>query len=301
MNSARVIKKKKRRLPILFILFCVLPSVILAITFIVIPTIRAISLSFQNVGMLSLKGEFIGFENYAYLAKDRYFTQALVNTLKIMIVVPFLTICTAFLMAFILQQTKLREKNLYITVYFLPNAISSTVLAIIWAYIFHPTSGTLNQILGATGLDTLQRTWLGDSSTALWCIAITIYITCFGYYMIMHMSGMDSIGPEIYESAKIDGAGFWSRLFRITLPLMRNIIGITFVINMSGILGASYTYSMLMTNGGPNGASNVLLRYVYQQGIINGNMGYSSAITVFTLILAVALSLFARKLTDKEG
>lgn len=301
MKSVRITQKKKRRLPILFILFCVIPSLVLAITFIVIPTIRAIGLSFQNVGMLSLKGEFIGFENYAYLAKDRYFTQALGNTLKIMLVVPFLTVFTAFLMAFILQQVKLREKDMYITVYFLPNAISSTVLAIIWAYIFHPTSGTLNGLLGAVGLENLQRTWLGDSSTALWCLAITIYLTCFGYYMIMHMSGMDGIGPEIYESATLDGAGFWTKLFKITLPLMRNIIGITFVINMSGVLSASYTYSMLMTGGGPNGSSNVLLRYIYQQGILNGNMGYSSAITVFTLILAVLLSLLSRKLTDKEA
>ena len=114
------------------------------------------------------------------------------------------------------------------------------------------------------------------------------------------MSGLDSISPEIYESATIDGAGFWSKIFRITLPLMRNIIGITFVINMSGVLGASYVYSMIMTAGGPNGASNVLLRYIYQQGILNGNMGYSSAVTVVTLILSVGLSVISRKLTNKE-
>lgn len=292
--------KKKNRLPILFILFCVVPATVCSITFILIPTIRSVALSFMNVGTLSMKGEYAGFENYAYLVKDDYFRQALVNTLKVMLVVPLVTIFTAFLLAFILQQSKLPEKKLYVTFYFLPNAISSTVLAIIWSYVFHPTSGTLNNILADLGLKSLQHTWLGDSSTALWCIAVTIYLTSFGYYMIMHMSGLDSISPEIYESATIDGAGFWSKIFRITLPLMRNIIGITFVINMSGVLGASYVYSMIMTAGGPNGASNVLLRYIYQQGILNGNMGYSSAVTVVTLILSVGLSVISRKLTNKE-
>ena len=294
-------KKRKNRLPVLFILICVLPAIVLAITFIYIPTIRAIELSFRDVGLLSLKGKFVGFENFAYLFKDKYFTQALVNTLKVIVAVPFVTIFTAFLFAFIIQQSNLKEKKLYITIYFLPSVISSTVLAIIWSYVFHPTSGTLNNILGAIGLSALKHTWLGESTTALWCIALTIYLTSFGYYMVMHMSGLDSISPEIYESATLDGAGFWKKLFRITMPLMRNIIGITFVINMSGVLGASYTYSMLMTNGSPNGASNVLLRYIYQQGMTNGNMGYSSAISVFTLALGVILSLISRRLTSKEG
>lgn len=293
-------EKKKKKLPILFILFCVVPSVTLAITFIFIPTIRAMYLSLQDVGVLSMKGEFIGLKNYAYLLKDKYFAQALTNTLKLIVVVPIFTIFTAFLHAFILQQTNLREKDLYITVFFLPNAISSTVLAIIWSYIFHPTSGTLNELLGALGLESLQRIWLGDSSTSLWAIALTIYLTSFGYYMIMHMSGMDSIAPEVYESATLDGAGFWTKFFKITMPLMKNIVGITFVINMSGVLGASYTYSMVMTNGGPNGSSNVLLRYVYQQGMVNGDMGYSSAVTVVTLILAVLLSVLSRKMTEKN-
>ena len=288
------------RLPWGFIAFCIVPSVALTFTFIFIPTVRAVLLSFQNVGALSMKGKYIGLENYAYLVKDKYFIQAFFNTVKVIFVVPILTIFTAFILAFILQQSKLKEKNLYIIIYFLPNAISSTVLAIIWSYVYHPTSGILNNILGGIGLNALKRTWLGDKNTALWCIAATIWISCFGYYMILHLAGMDSIQPELYESAKLDGAGFWTQFFKITFPLMKNIIGITFVMNMGGVLGASFVYSKIMTDGGPNGASNVLLRYVYQQGILNGQMGYSSCITVITLALSIVLSIIARRLTRQS-
>ena len=290
-------KKSKKRLPILFILFCIIPSVILTVTFVFIPTIRAVLLSVQKASILSMKGTFIGFENFAYLPKDKYFIQALKNTLQIIVIIPVVTIATSFVLAFTIQQSNLKEKNLYIIVYFLPNVISATVLAIVWSYIFHPTTGVLNQFLDLLNLGSLKRTWLGDRSTALMCIAATIYITSFGYYMILHMAGMDNISPAIYESATLDGAGYWTKFFRVTLPLMKNIIGITFVMCMAGVLGASYVYSTLMTDGGPNGASNVLLKYVYTQGIKNGQVGYSSAITVVTLIISVILSVISRKLT----
>lgn len=282
----------------MFIILAVVPALVLATTFILIPTARAISLSFQDVGVLSLKGKFVGFDNYTYLKKDKYFIQALKNTLKLMVTVTPCVIATAFVLAFILHQCNLREKNLYIIFYFLPNVISSTVLAILWSFVYHPNQGILNNLLSTIGLSALRHTWLGERGTSLWCIAFTIYITCYGYYMIMLLAGMDSIDPGIYESATLDGAGFWRKMFNITIPIMKNVIGIAFVLNMSGVLGASYVYSMVMTNGAPNGASNVLLRYIYQQGMEYNNMGYASAVTVVTLILAVTLSIISRKITN---
>ena len=114
------------------------------------------------------------------------------------------------------------------------------------------------------------------------------------------MAGIDGISPEIYESATIDGAGFWDKLFRITIPLIKNVIGITFVMNMSGVLGATYTYSTIMTNGGPNYASEVLMKYIYSVGIKEGTMGYASALTVVMLVISIFLSLLSRRLTEKS-
>ncbi|MEG0901611.1 MAG: hypothetical protein RSG96_05785, partial [Clostridia bacterium] len=103
------------KLPTLFILFCMLPSCLLVISFYIIPTMRSISLSFQKVSALTLKGTWIGMENYQYLFKDASFQKALFNTIKLLLVVPICTITTSFILAFILQQVKLAEKQMYVT------------------------------------------------------------------------------------------------------------------------------------------------------------------------------------------
>ena len=138
-----------------------------------------------------------------------------------------------------------------------------------------PNVGIVNKILGAVGLESLQRSWLGDSKTALWCIAFTLLWQAAGYYMVMHIAAMDGISPEIYESATLDGASAWRKLISITMPLMKDIIGITFVLALSGTINLSFVLSQVMTGGGPNGASSVLLQYMYTQGFVNGNFGYA--------------------------
>jgi N-acetylglucosamine transport system permease protein len=115
-----------------------------------------------------------------------------------------------------------------------------------------------------------------------------------------NIAAIDSIPAEIYEAATIDGAGPVHKLFRITLPMITNIVGITFVFSVSGILDSSFTFSSIMTNGGPNGASTVLLSYIYNQGIRNGEYGYGMAITAFTLTLAISLSAFSRYITNRQ-
>lgn len=293
-------RSKLNKLPVAFVLFCIIPSCALVLTFMIIPAIQSVLLSFQSVGALSMKGSWIKLENYAYLIKDEAFKKAFLNTIKLILVVPVCTIATSFIIAFILQEVKLREKQMYITVFFLPSIVSATIISVVWSYMFHPNSGIVNKLLEMVGLGTLKHAWLGDAETALWCIGMVLCVCCFGYYMIMHMAGMAEISPEIYDSAVIDGAGFWTKFSKITFPLMKNQIGITIVLCMANVLSGSFTYCKLMTNGGPNGASTVLLHYVYTQGLENGNMGYSSAISVVTIILAFVLSFVSRKLSRDE-
>ena len=232
------------------------------------PTVQALYLSFTNATSLGLNNKFVALDNYIYMFHDKSFIQALKNTAKLMAVVPVITIFCSLVLAFV----------------------------------FHPNVGIINKILGAVGLESLQRSWLGDSKTALWCIAFTLLWQAAGYYMVMHIAAMDGISPEIYESATLDGASAWRKLISITMPLMKDIIGITFVLALSGTINLSFVLSQVMTGGGPNGASSVLLQYMYTQGFVNGNFGYAMAITVFTLAISVALSMLSRKLTDaSEG
>lgn len=295
-------KKKAQPLPVLFICVSVLPAVILTLMFTIWPTVQALYLSFTNATSLGLNNKFVGLDNYIYMFHDKSFIQALTNTAKLMAVVPVVTIFCSLVLAFVLNQCKLKEMVLYRTIFYFPNIVSLTVVGIIWSFVFHPNVGIVNKILGAVGLENLQRSWLGDSKTALWCIAFTLLWQAAGYYMVMHIAAMDGISPEIYESATLDGASAWRKLISITMPLMKDIIGITFVLALSGTINLSFVLSQVMTGGGPNGASSVLLQYMYTQGFVNGNFGYAMAITVFTLVISVALSMLSRKLTDaSEG
>lgn len=295
-------QKKAQPLPILFICISVLPAVILTLMFTIWPTVQALYLSFTNATSLGLNNKFVWLDNYIYMFHDKSFIQALKNTAKLMAVVPVITIFCSLVLAFVLNQCKLKEMVLYRTIFYFPNIVSLTVVGIIWSFVFHPNVGIINKILGAVGLESLQRSWLGDSKTALWCIAFTLLWQAAGYYMVMHIAAMDGISPEIYESATLDGASAWRKLVSITMPLMKDIIGITFVLALSGTINLSFVLSQVMTGGGPNGASSVLLQYMYTQGFVNGNFGYAMAITVFTLAISVALSMLSRKLTDaSEG
>ena len=302
MKNRQNRQKKAQPLPVLFICISVLPAVILTLMFTIWPTVQALYLSFTNATSLGLNNKFVGLDNYIYMFHDKSFIQALINTAKLMAVVPVITIFCSLVLAFVLNQCKLKEMVLYRTLFYFPNIVSLTVVGIIWSFVFHPNVGIVNKILGAVGLESLQRSWLGDSKTALWCIAFTLLWQAAGYYMVMHIAAMDGISPEIYESATLDGASAWRKLISITMPLMKDIIGITFVLALSGTINLSFVLSQVMTGGGPNGASSVLLQYMYTQGFVNGNFGYAMAITVFTLAISVALSMPSRKLTDaSEG
>mgnify|MGYP000786148814 FL=1 len=302
MKNRQNRQKKAQPLPILFICISVLPAVILTLMFTIWPTAQALYLSFTNATSLGLNNKFVWLDNYIYMFHDKSFIQALKNTAKLMAVVPVITIFCSLVLAFVLNQCKLKEMVLYRTLFYFPNIVSLTVVGIIWSFVFHPNVGIVNKILGAVGLESLQRSWLGDSKTALWCIAFTLLWQAAGYYMVMHIAAMDGISPEIYESATLDGASAWRKLISITMPLMKDIIGITFVLALSGTINLSFVLSQVMTGGGPNGASSVLLQYMYTQGFVNGNFGYAMAITVFTLAISVALSMLSRKLTDaSEG
>ena len=302
MKNRQNRQKKAQPLPVLFICISVLPAVILTLMFTIWPTVQALYLSFTNATSLGLNNKFVWLDNYIYMFHDKSFIQALKNTAKLMAVVPVITIFCSRVLAFVLNQCKLKERVLYRTIFYFPNIVSLTVVGIIWSFVFHPNVGIINKILGAVGLESLQRSWLGDSKTALWCIAFTLLWQAAGYYMVMHIAAMDGISPEIYESATLDGASAWRKLVSITMPLMKDIIGITFVLALSGTINLSFVLSQVMTGGGPNGASSVLLQYMYTQGFVNGNFGYAMAITVFTLAISVALSMLSRKLTDaSEG
>jgi len=298
MTTKRVSKLGK--LPYGFLALCVIPTLTLAVVFMILPALNALRMSFTNITSISVSGNarFIFLENYIYMfTRDRSFQQSLVNTLKLIVVTPPITIFLALLAAFTLTQIKLYERGIYRVLFFLPSIVSMTVVAVVWACMFDPRAGgVINRLIAVFGIAPV--TWLGDERYALWCIALVVVWQAVGYFMVMHIAAIDSISRDIYEAAEIDGANQTNKLFRITIPLLKDTIGITYVFALSGTINTSYILSNIMTNGGPGNSTLVLLLHMYRTAFgPSANFGYAMTITVFSLCLAFLISSLSRKIS----
>jgi N-acetylglucosamine transport system permease protein len=293
-------KKGPNWIPTGFLAACIAPALVLTVVLMVLPALNALRMSFTNAASIraSSSTRFVGLDNYIYMfVKDIKFRAALWNTLRLILVVPVCTIFAGLVCAFFLTQTKLKESGVYRVLFFLPSVISLTVVAIVWACIFDPRSGGVaNKILGVLGAGPVV--WLGDDRYALWCIAFVLVWQAAGYYMVMHVAAIDGISRDIYEATSIDGAGPVAKFILITIPLLKDTIGITLVLSLSGTIGTSYILSQVMTFGGPGSATLVILQYVYLSAFGSGaNFGYAMAVTVFSLVLAFLLSFLSRKVS----
>ena len=293
-------KTKPGRLPYGFLTLCVAPTLLLAMIFMIWPALNALFMSFTNVTSISVSSNarFVFLDNYIYLfTKDKSFLQSLINTLKLIALVPPVTIFVALFTAFTLTQIKLRERGVYRVLFFLPSVVSMTVIGVVWACLFDPRSGgVINRLAALFGIEPV--TWLGDERYALRCIALVLIWQAAGYFMVMHVAAIDSIPRDIYEAAAIDGANQADKFFRITIPLLKDCIGITYVFSLSGTINVSYTLSNVMTNGGPGNSTLVLLQHMYKTAFgSSANFGYAMTITVFSLCLAFVISSLSRRIT----
>ncbi|MBM7833683.1 sugar ABC transporter permease [Clostridium sardiniense] len=283
-----------------FIAWCIIPALVLFCLFMVYPIIKGFSMSLYSWGGLSDNATFIGFDNFKTLFTDEYFIKSLKNTGFLLLVFPSITIVFSLLLAIFLTQGKLKEKNFYRLVFFFPNVLSMVVIGVLFTYIYDPSIGILNSFFEMLGLESLQLVWLGDPKTVLWALAMAMVWQAVGYYMVIYMAGLDGIPPELYEVADIEGATFWQRFRYVTLPMIWEIVRVTLVFFITGVFNLSFIFVNVMTGGGPDGGSEVLLTYMYKQAFVNSNYGYAMAIGVVIFIMAVGLALILNRITKKS-
>ncbi len=284
----------------LFLAACILPSLILFAIFILYPTIRVFISSMYEDSGLGNASRFIWFDNFKAMFQDEVFYIALKNTGFLMIVSGIPTILFALFFAGILTSGKIKESNFYRIVFFFPSILSFVVIAILWSFIYHPTMGVINPILQVLGKGDMDLTVLGNKNTVMWGIAVTMIWQAAGYYMVMYIAGIDGISKELYEAAEIDGAtgiqSFWS----ITIPLLWDIIKTTIIFAINGVITNSFTIVRVMTDGGPDRDSEVLLTFMYKHAM-NASFGYAMAIAVFVFTVSIILSIISNKVTGREA
>lgn len=283
-----------------FLAFCVIPSAVLYLLFMIYPALNVFTTSVYSWSGLSTTKEFVGFKNFTTLFQDEKFWISFKNTIFLMVVVTIVTMATALFLAYTLTQSKLRERNLYRILFFFPNVLSIVVIGTLFSNIYSPNTGIVNNALKAIGLENWCHAWLGEKETVLWAVALAMVWQAVGFYMVMYLAGMDSISPELYEAADIEGASSWRKFRNITLPLMWEIVRITLVFFIMSTLNMSFLFITVMTAGGPNGSSEVLLSYMYRQAFTYANFGYAMAIAVTVFLFSMVLALLVNWLTREK-
>jgi multiple sugar transport system permease protein len=267
-----------------------LPFLILYTLFLVLPIFYGIYLSFFDWNVLSGKS-YIGLRNFADAFRDEKFLSSLLHTCQFVLLSTPATIIVGFLMALAVT-SPLKLGRTAETVFFMPYIFSITVVGTLWSWLFQKNFGIVNQVLVALGISAVG--WLTDPAVAMHSIVIATVWWTAGFNMILFSAGMKQIPDEIYESARLDGAGRLTILSKITIPLLRDttiLVLILQIIASFKVFGQSY----VMTGGGPYGRTRVLVQYIYETGFSYFKMGYASAMSVllFMIILAISVAQFA--------
>ena len=277
-----------------------LPALTLYALFVIYPTFNVFRTSLYQWSGLSPQKTFLGLGNFVRLFNDTKFWSALQNTIFLLLFCTVITMFFALFFAAALTQSKLKEKNFYRVLFFFPNVLSIVVIGVLFSNIYEPNTGILNSLLRGIGLNNLAKPWLGSGSTVIWAIGVAMIWQAVGYYMVMYMAGMDGISPELYEAADIDGASKFIQFFKITIPMIWGILRITLIFFITSTLNMSFLFVNVMTDGAPDGRSEVLLTYMYRQAFTNANFGYAMAIAVIIFLIAFALATISNILTRQK-
>ena len=283
-----------------FIFICLAPAVILVSLFIFIPTVNVFRMSLYRMGGITNKQTFIGFENFKTLMGDKNFLQAMQNSILIIVLVTICTIVLAILFATLLQRGNFKGNNFFRIIFYIPNILSIVVIAGIFGAIYNPTTGLLNTFLRAIGLDALARNWMSESNIVIYSVIFALVWQALGSYMVMYMASMAAIPPDYYEAASLDGATELQMFSKITFPLIWSNIRTTLTFYIISTINLSFLFVQIMSDGGPNGKTEVFLNYMYNQAYGNGAYGYGMAIGVVVFIFSFVLSGIVNKITDRE-
>ena len=292
MNRA----KSQRR----FVFACLAPAVILVALFMFWPTVNVFRMSMYRRGGITNRKEFIGLQNFKTLMEDKNFLEAMQNTILIIVMVMIFTIVFAILFAAILQRGKFKGKNFFRVIFYIPNILSIVVIGGIFGAIYDPSNGLLNTFLEAVHLDFLTHKWMGEPKIVIYSIIFALVWQAIGYYMVMYMSGMSAIPEDLYEAASLDGSSEINTFFTVTLPLIWTNIRTTLTFYIISTINLSFLFVQIMTDGGPNGKTEVFLNYMYKQAYGNGAYGYGMAIGVVVFIFSFVLAAIVNKITDRE-
>ncbi|UTT63360.1 carbohydrate ABC transporter permease [Microcella humidisoli] len=265
-------------------LLAVLPAFLVVVGFMAFPVAFALFISFTKTN--GLRFEWRWFDNYIALLNDPIVHQVFLNNLKFLISVP-LVIFVALIVSVLLFE-RVRGWKYFRVIFFLPNVLSVAVIGIMFRNAFGYYGG-VNQALALFGVEPIQ--FFTNGTTAIAIIILALVWAGFGYQSLLLLAGLTAINPAVFEAAAIDGAGWWKRLWYITLPNIRRVLGFVFIINVIYTFSSLFGFIYVMTAGGPGFDTTTIDYLVYLRAFSSTNLGSGAALAVILFLFIGILTL----------
>lgn len=263
------------------------PAAVLFALFFAWPFLRGLWISLQRWDGFSAP-VFVGLANYRRLVHDGLFLAALENNLVFVLAVLVLKNGLGLGLAMLLDRA-LVLRGLVRAAVFVPVTMSFVAAGLLWSWIYNPVFGLLNTGLDLVGLGSWKRSWLGDADIALYAVIAVDVWKWLGFHAVIYLAGLQTIPAELYDAARVDGAGALRRFWHVTLPMMVPIVLINTILGLSGAFVRNFDIVQVLTQGGPNHATEVVMTLMVKTAFQDGNMGYASAMG-YALFLIVGLA-----------
>lgn len=278
-----------------FIVSFLAPAVLFYAALVGLPLIQAGILSLQRWKGVSLDRSWVGFENYVRLAQDPVFPRTLVHGLLLFIVGGGIVLSGALLLAHASRD----GARMFSAVYLFPQVVSLVVVAILWTFLLNPSFGLVDAALGSVGVASPESGWLGDPRTALLGVTLAFAWYAMGFYVLLFSAGLRGIPVEVREASEIDGAHGFARFRLVTWQLLWSLRRVAYVHLLVSVLNV-FALVFLMTQGGPDRSTEVLLTYVYEQAFRNSRFGDAAALAVAGLFVCLAASGVILRLAGRD-
>jgi multiple sugar transport system permease protein len=285
-----------RRVPKVVWLFLLVPALV-EIGMVFWPALNSFYLSLTKWNGLGV-AQPVGLDNFRALLSDEVFRGALKNNVIWAIGFGGLSVLGGLALAVALNRPR-RGVGLYRSAIYLPMVFSLAVTGLFWRVQYQP-DGTINTLLGAVGLESLERQWLADPTTALYAVLVAAVWRQVGYVMVLYLAGLKGTDPTLDDAAAVDGAGAWQRFRFVTWPQLRGVNTVVFAVTVIDSL-RTFDIVWAMTQGGPYHSSELLSTYMFQQGFTFLNLGYASSIAVVIFALALVFIITYLVRATKEG
>jgi multiple sugar transport system permease protein len=269
-------------------LIAVAPAFLIVVGFMAFPVLFALAISFTKTN--GVRYEWRGLDNYITLLGDPVVHQVFMNNVKFLISVP-LVIFVAIIVSVLLFE-RVRGWKFFRVIFFLPNVLSVAVIGIMFRNTFGYYGG-VNQFLGLFDNEPIQ--FFTNGTLALWVIILALVWSGFGYQALLLLAGLTSINPAVFEAAALDGAGWWRRLWYITLPNIRRVLGFVFIINVLYTFSGLFGFVFVMTAGGPGFDTTTIDYLVYLRAFSSNNLGSGAALAVILFLFIGVLTLLQNK------